>query len=354
MDLPRGMKDFENSEFSKIEFVREKFGNLQLNVRCMDDWGNWNVDEYLIQMCVKPGPDLMPPLVKRFEPASGTYLKYEESSKEVLLYTNEPADCRYDFEDTNYSNMANQFSCNITLEDQEAWGWPCAGVIKNLTNSQNIINIRCKDKPWLPESNETRVENQQSYVYLLEGSESPLSITSLLPNSTVTRGGEPVSITMTAETRGGAEDGKSNCQYKWADNYISFSSTFASTHSQKFSTLIQGIYQIPIKCEDVAGNIAESNASFTLEIDETPPEISRVFKEGQNLRVVTTEDAACYYSATTCGFNLNNGTSMTTGYSRTHLADWDEGIVYYIKCEDVWGHENNGCAMVVRPSLLMA
>ena len=25
MDLPRGMKDFENSEFSKIEFVREKF-----------------------------------------------------------------------------------------------------------------------------------------------------------------------------------------------------------------------------------------------------------------------------------------------------------------------------------------
>ena len=25
MDLPRGMKDFENNEFSKIEFVREKF-----------------------------------------------------------------------------------------------------------------------------------------------------------------------------------------------------------------------------------------------------------------------------------------------------------------------------------------
>ena len=25
MDLPRGMKDFENDEFSKIEFVREKF-----------------------------------------------------------------------------------------------------------------------------------------------------------------------------------------------------------------------------------------------------------------------------------------------------------------------------------------
>ena len=25
MELPRGMKDFENSEFSKIEFIREKF-----------------------------------------------------------------------------------------------------------------------------------------------------------------------------------------------------------------------------------------------------------------------------------------------------------------------------------------
>jgi len=28
MDLPRGMKDFENDEIQKIEFIREKFFQL--------------------------------------------------------------------------------------------------------------------------------------------------------------------------------------------------------------------------------------------------------------------------------------------------------------------------------------
>ena len=46
---------------------------------------------------------------------------------------------------------------------------------------------------------------------------------------------------------------------------------------------------------------------------------------------------------------MNNATSMTTGLSTVHKAEWTTGKTYNIKCEDYWDNSNPTCVMKVTP-----
>ena len=76
---------------------------------------------------------------------------------------------------------------------------------------------------------------------------------------------------------------------------------------------------------------------------------------GKSVTEITDEEAECYYNLKRCYFdidNLNISISMTTAYSTEHSAEWDDDKTYHVKCRDIWGNENAGCGIRVKPSSL--
>jgi len=326
--------------------VIEKYGNLKFYVRCQDDWGNFNPKEYLIEICVKTGPDVTAPSITRFEPEDGSFIAFNATEKQVTLYTNEPADCKWSKQtDKEYDLMTNAMNCLTDLQDQEAYGWPCSAILNNLTDGENKFYFRCKDKPWLPDNNGSRNVNKEGTEYLLAKSASELKIKNIEPNGTIIAGGEPFSVTLRAETEGGAENGKASCYYSFTGNdYIQFFDTFSSEHLQIFSQLVAGSYNIRVRCEDVAGNSAEKSTSIKLEIDTRAPKIIRVYNSNA-LKIITDENSECAYSNDNCNFIWQNASKMT-GLLKEHDAPWTENQVYYIKCKDLWDNKQNTCFTV--------
>ena len=107
--------------------------------------------------------------------------------------------------------------------------------------------------------------------------------------------------------------------------------------------LIGGDYKVYFRCVDSGGNIASSNATFSLVVDKAAPSVTRVYRELPDaLKVVTNEDAQCAYSLTTCNYNAKDGIAMiyaNSGSKNVHLAQWKVGQTYYIKCGDFYGNE---------------
>jgi len=115
--------------------------------------------------------------------------------------------------------------------------------------------------------------------------------------------------------------------------------------------MIRGSYHLDIKCEDIAGNTATGETDFTVEIDNTPPRITRVLYSA-GLKIITDEDSVCGYSFTdkNCGFDLNNeNITLMSGTGKEHTADWQTGRTYYIKCKDFWGRLPGGCSIKIKP-----
>jgi hypothetical protein len=104
-----------------------------------------------------------------------------------------------------------------------------------------------------------------------------------------------------------------------------------------------------VTCKDVAGNIAEGNTTFNIELDTQPPVITNIFRRGSNLEIKTDENAKCYFDHNTCLFNIENGTAMGSSLSMVHQAEWKVGKTYYVKCEDLWGNVNQQCDRVISP-----
>jgi cytochrome c oxidase subunit IV len=345
----------------------DRTADLNLYVRCMDTRGNKNAAEYNIRMCIKPGPDKTPPMIISTDPTTGSILPYitanSSLTKALTVYINEPAECKFSKTDGAYDLMENTMSCNTDLfGDMMGFGWTCNANLTSLTNSENKFYIRCKDQPWYIGMNETlRNKNEQSYVLVLKGSASPLTITRAEPNNqTIKTGTVITSLTLYAETSGGAENGKSECYYSFTRNegsYIQFFNTYSTTHSQTFNQLITGSYNIGIKCSDIAGNSAEASSMFTIEADNSPPIVTRAYNQGGNLKIITDEKATCYYSYNTnvgCGFDIANATSMSDDSSGLiHTSSWNTESTYYIKCKDEFQHYPGGCSIIARPYNLL-
>jgi hypothetical protein len=118
-------------------------------------------------------------------------------------------------------------------------------------------------------------------------------------------------------------------------------------------TLGTGNYTYDIRCVDNGGNMVQTNISFGIEVDKSVPIITRVYKDSSNtLKIVTNENAKCYYSLTSCNFDITDGIAF--GYSslnneRNHVTAFKDKISYYIKCEDMYENkpEPNSCSMIV-------
>lgn len=332
--------------------LKEMFGNMNMFVKCQDYHGNFNIKEYAINFCINSGPDLTPARIVYSEPALGSFLKYGATQTNLTIYLNEPAECKYDLiEGKDYGVMAHSMQCGIELTDVKLYGWACSASLTNLTNTNNYY-IKCKDKPWVKTSADIeeygeRNTNQQDFIYTIYRTETELKIDSVLPQGIIESGFEPISVDLEVKTSGGIDNGKSTCYFEWAGNWVQFFDTFLNSHKQKGLNLMGGYFNIPIKCEDDAKNIAYKNASFSLDLDFSAPIVVRAYKEGGKLKLITDEKAECYYDLNKCNFDFNNATLMTIAFSTEHNAAWSTEQTYHVKCKDIWGNSNPNCAIII-------
>jgi len=309
----------------------ESLGEIKYHIKCKEPCeGRTNIVPFTIETCIKPGPDITAPVIRKVSPDSGAFVKYGESEKNVTVWVNEPANCRWDINDIIYDDMTNDMICQTGFGDRELYGWPCETTLTG-ANANSIFYFRCKDGPAEPDDSK-RNPMSEGYPYELDVSSSPLSIIDFKPEYgyEFLKGTEPVSLSLNVRTAGGAENGKAVCG--WEGNGYSdlFQQTDSDYHSYDITSATRGNYNIDFNCVDVAGNNASASTSFEITIDTSGPRIIRVyFKDG--LKIVTNEEAECRYDFTR-SFNFNKAIEMS-GDGIEHFADW-KLKTYYIQCED--------------------
>ena len=345
-------------------------GDLNVYVRCQDSFGNFNLNEYVINFCINSGPDLTP-VDHSFtvtHPPSEDTLAYDVNEINLTMWINEPAECKYNIiSGKNYNEMANSFNCLNGLTERELFGWPCFANLTKLQN-QDKFYIKCKDQPWKTgDEDSLRNINTEDFVYTVYESESELKIDLIYvtfneldiylnqDNTTEIKGdGSSFSIDLKVETSGGSNAGTSLCAYESNNDFIAFFDSNSNTHKQELN-LVNGVYNIPIECIDSAGNEASGYANFNLQIDNSPPKVVRVYYKSGGLSLTTDELAKCYVSfdeVKQCGFNINNADEITSVFSKEHSISWFTDKTYYIKCVDLFDNQNPSCAIKVNPSVI--
>ncbi len=344
----------------------ERWGELNMYVRCIDYSGNPNLKEYDVNLCIKEGEDNTIATIDEYNPEDESFLKYGNTTQELTILLDEPANCTWSHESGKSYDEMNAFDyCYLGRGTTGR----CITELTGLTESENKVHIKCKDQPWLEgipegqgdpwdETNRNVNTDTDDFIYTLYTTENPLEITSILPQGDVIRGSEKIDEDdLEITTSGGMNNGISICKWKFIKSPSNLNSGDLFAQEDKYHKYIlhpqQGDYNISIKCWDDAGNEAKENAIFNLKVDDVAPMIVRAYKDGSKLELKTNELAKCYYSSKKCDFNFDDEdiVDITTGYyTKEHSAKWNPSIIYYIKCEDSFGNINSGCAQKIIPS----
>jgi hypothetical protein len=335
-------------------------------ISCMDSNGNVAPYHFVMNFCVDDGPDTSPPVITGTNYLDGEYIKTGKSSiPDFEVYTNEPADCKWDYKDLDYESMNYEFlDCskeigNYLFEDTFTYG--CKGVLNGLKdNEKNTFYIRCKDKPWLSEENEkeVRIANKESYELNLFGTKG-LGIKSIKVNgqedgTKIVDSTDNIKVLLSVETIEGAEEGNAKCTYKKRGDslFFDFDSNlegynYLNEHSLR---LEEGAYIYDIRCFDRAGNTADGNISFTIDTDLEEPIIARAYYEDNHIVLVTTENATCTYNTNSCDQSYVDSIEITTSDNVEHYLAWDTEQDLFIKCQDIYGNRPDPgiCNIVVR------
>ncbi len=343
-------------------------GNYVFYIRCMDIKGNVNDFDYSMGFCVDIGPDFNPPEIIGTNPEDDSFISYGvENIENFEVYTNEPAICKWDFEPKNFEFMSYDFIyCSQNVNDLfRGYNYGCRGNLTRFKPGQdNGYYVACMDQPGLIG---TAKENQRNagdpVPILLKGSQElviqDVRINGQENNSVIREGIEPVNVNLEVLTFGGAEEGKAKCQHSntgtrendYALFYNDGSMEYLNVNFQELY-LVEGDYKYYIRCGDIAGNIATSMVNFNVEIDSSIPSIVRVYKEGNELKLVTNEESACYYSTFSCTYDIEeDGTEMSTSNGVEHTTEWNTESDLYIKCIDIYGARPNldQCSLIARP-----
>lgn len=324
---------------SKGDYIDSEFN---FYVKCERDNKVSNVDYYIVNFCVEPVPDITPPIIEKFEPINGI-LGYESSEfGEIKVYTNEPSkNCKYSISDMNYEDMTLTADSCSNPEIYRIDNYCTFNNIPGLTNPTNNIYFRCEDYSG---NNMSR-----SKTYTITESQNNLGINPVSPKGLIEVGSidgvEEIEIEVM--TSGGAlGNGVADCSFKYSSNsFVPFFETGSNSHKQILN-FVEGEYNIPIRCEDFAGNVAEENIIFELNIDVIDPVIATIYKSGGDLVVTTYEESNCYYNttATNCNFEKDARNNMEPNLANReiiHEVNWDTEKIYQIQCRDRWGLESN-------------
>ncbi|MDP3728181.1 MAG: hypothetical protein Q8R18_01875 [bacterium] len=320
-------------EVTSEEVVALTQGIHTIYIRCTDSNGNANERDYFIRFTVDTTPDLTPPEVKYTSITNGAYMPYNASETALSIYTNEPAQCKWNSNDSSYEFMSTTMACADSGFQQSSayYGtYECATILTGVANDKiNSFYFKCMDQ--------AGNDNEDSFKFITKQTESPLEITSILPSGTLF----DLNVSLEIETEGGAELGKAVCGYNIEDvDYYSmaqFFNTNSSIHSQAL-TLSEGEYSYYIACQDIAGNRATDSTSFTVEIDTDGPEIEALYLDTvyKKLLLTLNEDATCEYASDS--FIYGEGIAMNGEGETEHEANL-EAAQYYVICEDAYDNQ---------------
>ncbi|MBI2044452.1 hypothetical protein HYT23_00175 [Candidatus Pacearchaeota archaeon] len=332
----------DGHDYNTTHFIEKNLGidnKLRLFTICQDVNGNPNTKEYIVDICVSPQPDHKAPEIRRFIPESGSYLPFGETKRIVTLKINEPAVCRY--AKTPYVPIESM-SYLCETDDEGIGPYSCTAEIEDLTSPQNDIYIRCNDT--------LGNFHQSDILYTLFQTREALKIEIVSPLSGSIRE-TPISasnpLILEVKTSKGAYNGDSICSYKFLEQGwgAEFFETGLKKHRQEFSTgaLVNGYYNIKVKCEDAAGNKAETIVSFSINIDKEPPVIINKSVSGTTMTLATDEPAECVYNTTSCNYLFRDALKNDISYGRTtthKIYDFSKRIDYYVRCMDEFGNED--------------
>lgn len=332
--------------------VLQNDGTFSLFVRCQDANGNVNEDAFVFSFCIDPSPDTTPPIIEGTSISSGGFIQFDSDSTPIELYINEPSECKWSRQDKAYEDMENQMSCGTeTFQINANLNYVCSDELTGIQNQQqNKFYFRCKDNPG-KEENERNV-NVQSHELTLQGTQG-LNILEVGPSETISGSTDTVPVSLTVKTDDGAEEGKAVCYFSPTgeiDSYITMFNTNNFEHSQELD-LISGDYQYFFRCIDAGGNAAESQTSFSVFVDKQAPLVTRVYKELDTLKVITSEDSQCVYDIRSCNYVFSEGLELiysNPSIKTVHFAKWNPNAVYYVKCRDEKGNEPspNECSVI--------
>ncbi len=324
-----------SSVLAKDEALRlTNGGKYTLYLRCQDGNGNKNNKPYYVTFSVKPGPDITSPVIEATSIANGAYVPSGVNETALTIYTNEPSSCKWDDIDGEFEQLHNSFSCTNSPQPTTSiyYGlYDCTTLLDNIQEGRtNNYYIRCQDR----EGN----LNSDSYTFKLTGT-VPLEITSISPTSgTRFFINNPLVKVVTSK---GAQGGAAVCGYSFTDenplNAIEFLKTNATVHEQQFEALVAGQYTTYVSCFDAAGNPAQANTTFSVQVDRQGPQLAHLYTEGTLLYVITDEDSICEYS-NSGAFGFGRGVRMTGENTREHSTTLDNSV-YYLTCRDTFGND---------------
>ncbi len=341
------------SSLSAENLTIENDGEFEVYVRCQDANGNHNIANFVFKYCVEKGPDTTPPLIVTTDLLNNMPIAYNQSSVDIKVYTNEPADCKWSHLDQNYDDMEQDMTCSSSVLEMNAQMlYECSTTLTGIKSRvENKFYFRCKDQPTGVEEEDRNV-NAESYEFVLIGTQ-PLVIDSVLPNNTIKDSTETVKVTLEAETSAGYNEGEAVCYYSEAeegDSYIMFFNTNSHEHSQEL-WLAEGEYEYFIKCIDLGGNSDTETVNFNVESDSSAPIVVRAYHEETYLKLVTNEKAECVYDSVDCSYLFDDGTKISVVDDVNHFTNWDTKTSFYVKCQDEYGNQPmpNECSIVVKP-----
>jgi len=135
--------------------------------------------------------------------------------------------------------------------------------------------------------------------------------------------------------------------------FVPFFETNKHIHKQELN-LVGGDYSYYVRCLDAGGNSVENTIRFNVKIDNQAPKVTRVYRDDA-LKVITDEDAECFYSLNSCNYAISDGLPLeyvSLDVKTKHFVDWKPGTRYYIRCSDRYGNEPNpdSCSIIARPT----
>ena len=324
-------------------------GNYEVFVRCSDANDNFNVANFVFKFCVEKGPDTTPPLIVDTNFLNGFPIAFNQTSLDLEVYVNEPADCKWSHDDKDYDNMEEEMTCVDSIFEMNAkMLYRCSTTLTGLKDlEENKFYFRCEDKSTVGPN-----VNKESYLFTVIGTQ-PLIIDSIAPNGTVKDATDSVKVTLEAKTSAGYKDGKSICYYSETgeeNSYVMFFETDSHYHTQDLY-LIEGDYDYFIRCVDLGGNADTMNTSFRVESDGETPLIARAYHEESYLKIVTDEKAECVYDTVDCSYAFEDGTKLVAVDETSHYVEWSTLVNYYIKCRDIYENRPSPdtCNIIVRP-----
>lgn len=334
-------------------------GTYTLWTRCIDSNGNGQ-DSAMVafRFCVKPGPDTTQPTIEGSSIRTNSFVRFNADAVPIELYVNEPAECKWSRQDKDFDSMENKMNCATeTYQINSNLDYVCEGSLSGIQNTQdNLFYFRCKDYSRAPGGRNVMTS---SFPVVLKGTQQ-LTIKSVGPKGEFSGTTTVIPVTLSAETSHGAEDGKATCYFSIngadSSSFIPMGNTKSYLHNQSLD-LPTGTYNYHFRCVDAGGNSADANTTFTVFTDTTAPGITRAYKDGTSLKVITNEDATCYYSETSCTYNIEDGLPMSKEDPQvltSHSIAWKEGISYHIKCVDNKGNQPRPdfCQIIAKASEL--